>query len=262
MRLHRAAFVFLAFAVTACDTGLDPEAGEPPALPDAESMSADFDFFETTPANSAVAPEASAPGPYWLAAALSVTAANVSVAIHSIVPRAILASALSQTPTLEDGRWHWRFDATDGQNTFQSHLIGYEENGSRIFEARVSSSVLQLDDYLLFTGTAPVGGTNGEWTFYDLDNTGAVASVAWGHPEADQWLLTFTALAGTGEDDVLEYEVEGSSRNVSYTDASAGTMVEIMWDATTRAGYIIAPNINSGAMACWDSELHNTPCPA
>lgn len=262
MRHHRATFLFLALTLAACDTGLDPEAGDPPALPDAESMTTDFGFFETTPANMTSAPEASAPGGYWLAAALSVTAANVSVAIHSIIPRAILGSALSQTPTFEDGRWHWRFDATDGQNTFQSHLIGSEENGNRVFEARVSSSVLQLDDYLLFTGTAPVGGTSGEWTFYDLESTGAVASVAWGHPEADEWLLTFNALAGAGEDDVLAYHVDGSMRSVTYTDASAGTMVEIEWDATTNAGHIVAPNINGGAMACWDSELHNTPCPS
>lgn len=260
MRRNRSAFLLLALTLAACDTGLDPDATAPPELPAVESMSADFDFFEESLANSANAPEASAPGSYWFAAALSVTAANLSVAIHSIVPRTVLASALSQTPTLEDGRWHWRFDATDGENTYQSHLIGYVDDGFRVFEARVTVSALQLDDYLLFTGTAPIGGTSGEWTFYGLDNTTAVASVEWARPDTDAWLLTFTSLAGPGDDDVLAYEVDGSSRVVTFSDASAGTEVEIEWDAVSHVGHIVAPNINGGAMACWDADLHNTPC--
>ena len=260
MRRTRPGYLCLALALTACGDALAPDPGVPPVLPAAESMSTDFDFFGTSPSTVSMGPSQSAPEGYWLAAALSVTAANVSVAIHSLVPRAIWASALSQTPTFEDGRWHWRFNASDAQNTFQSHVIGYQDGRDRLFEVRVSSSALQLDDYLLFTGSAPIGGTTGEWLFHDLNNTGAVARVAWGHPQNDEWLLTFTALAGGGEDDVLAYHVEGTTRQVSYTDASAGTAVEVEWDAITHAGHIIAPNLNGGMMACWDTDLHNTTC--
>lgn len=260
MRPTRPGYLCLAIVLSACGDALSPDSGVPPVLPATESMSVDLDFFGTSPASVSMGPSQTGPEGYWLAAALSVTAANVSVAIHSLVPRAIWASALSQTPSFEDGRWHWRFNASDAQNTFQSHVIGYEDGGDRMFEVRVSSSALQLDDYLLFTGSAPIGGTTGEWLFHDLNDSGAVARVAWGHPENDEWLLTFTALAGVGVGDVLAYHVDAATRQVSFADASAGTEVEVEWDAITNAGYIIAPNINGGLMACWDTELHNTTC--
>ena len=173
----------------------------------------------------------------------------------------IWAAALTQPPTFEDGRWHWRFDATHGADTFQSHVIGYQEDGNRIFEVRVSSSALQLDDVLFYTGTAPVGGTTGSWVFNDLEGSGPVARVDWSHPETDRWILSLTALAGNADGDVLAYDVNGTARDVSYSDDSEGTEVVVEWDALTREGSITAPNFNGGQRACWDGELHNVVCP-
>lgn len=250
-------------ALGACDDTLDPD-GTPPELPSAESMSLELDFFDSSPAAmAAMGPAQQAtPEANWLAAALSVTAANISVAVHTFVPRAIWAAALSQTPTFEDDQWHWRFDATYGQETFQSHVIGYEDDGDRVFEVRISSSAAQLDDFLLFTGTAPIGGTMGTWTFNDIEGGSAVADVEWSHPETDEWVLTFSALAGQGQGDVLEYSVDGSGRSVSFEDASESTEVVVEWDAVTNVGSILAPNFNGGVRACWDTNLANTDCPA
>lgn len=254
--------LMLTLALGACDDAMGPGDGDPPLLPAEESMAFDVDFFETTPNFVLDSPARSAPEGHWIAAAFSVVQANVGVAIHSIVPRAIWASALSQTPTFEDGRWHWRFDASNGQNSFQSHVIGYEEGGNRVFEVRVSVSALQIDDRLLFQGTAPIGGTSGEWVFYDLNDGSLVSRVDWSHPETDEWLLSFTALAGENQDAVLTYHVDGTSRRVSYVDDSEDVTIEVVWDAITREGYIIAPAINGGVQACWDADLHNVACAA
>lgn len=260
--LRPAGLLFVAVALTACDDSTSPD-GQPPELPGAESMSVDFDFFQSSGAAALAGPaQQTTPEANWLAAALSVTAANISVAVHTFVPRAIWAAALSQTPTLEDGQWHWRFDATHAQETFQSHVVGYEDDGDRVFEVRISSSAAQLDDFLLFTGTAPVGGTSGTWSFNDINGGGTVADVDWSHPETDQWILTFSALAGDGQGDVLEYDVDGSARSVSFEDASESTEVVVEWDATTNVGSIVAPNFNGGVRACWDTNLANTACPS
>ncbi|MEM7414395.1 MAG: hypothetical protein AAF389_02795 [Gemmatimonadota bacterium] len=252
----------LTLALGACDDTTGPGDGDPPVLPAEESMAFDVDFFETSPNFVLGSSPQRAAESNWIAAAFAVLQANVGVAIHSIVPRAIWASALSQTPSFEDGRWHWRFNATNGQESFQSHVIGYEEGGNRVFEVRVTVTAQQIDDRLLFQGTAPIGGTSGEWVFYDLNDGSMVSRVAWSHPETDEWLLSFTALAGDDQDDVLTYHVDGTSRRVSYLDASEDVTIEVVWDAITREGYIIAPAINGGAQACWDSELDNVVCPA
>lgn len=253
----------LAMAVlfAACGDTTGPEgAGNPPVLPEVESLLFDLDFFSSSAAPTEIARQVG-PGSNWAAGALTVGVANLAVVIHMAVPVATWRAVTNRVPIFEDGQWHWRVSVTEGNRTYGGHLVGFEEDGDRVFEMRVTSSALGLTDFLWFTGRAPIGGTTGEWQFFDPNDPGTVRGrIVWEHPDANVWTLTFFADAGPEVGNTLMYVVDENSRTVTYTDASANETWDVGWDQLTSAGYIVAPNYNGGVMACWGTALENVDC--
>jgi len=177
------------------------------------------------------------------------------------IPLATWRAARAQQPVFEDGQWHWRFSTTENGQTYAGDLTGYIEGGDLIAEMRITATALGLDDFLWYVGTAPVGGTTGTWEFFDpAAPTTVVGSIDWEHPGTAVWTVSFTAETGSGAGDVLTYDVNGNTRGISFTDASAGTTVVIEWNAATNVGSITAPNYNGGVRACWDATLANATC--
>jgi hypothetical protein len=126
---------------------------------------------------------------------------------------------------------------------------------------RITATALGIEDFLWYVGTAPVGGTTGTWEFFDPAAPTTVAgSIDWEHPGTAVWTVSFLAESGTNMGDALTYEVNGNARSVTFTDVSAGTTVDIEWNAATNVGSITAPNYNGGARACWDATLANATC--
>ncbi|MBT8335814.1 MAG: hypothetical protein KJO11_04355 [Gemmatimonadetes bacterium] len=262
-RIRAGALVALV-SVAACDDPTAPD-DTPPELPAAETMTFDFDFFDQGASIGSVAPagparQASA-GPHWGAAALTVGLANVSVVVHLFVPVATWRAAASHSPVFEDGAWHWRYSVTQGGQSFSSDLSGFRDGDDRVFEMSISSSALQLENFLWYRGRAPIGGTSGTWEFFDPDAQSTVAGrIEWSHPAADRRILTFTAVSGENVGDELTYETDGADRFVTFFDVSENRSYEVYWDALTNAGYIVSPGYNGGEKACWDGALQNTPC--
>ena len=68
-------------------------------------------------------------------------------------------------------------------------------------------------------------------------------------------------VAGENPGDELAYLVDGTTRQISWYDASEDETAVIEWDALTRVGSIMVPGYNSGALSCWDGGLQNVACP-
>lgn len=244
----------------ACSDATD--VGTPPVLPEAESMEFDLDFFASGPSSAAAAAPSRVAEANWFAAATSVAAANLAVVIHTAVPLITWRAARAQQPVFEDGQWHWRFTTQANAQTFSGDLTGYVEGGDLIAEMRISSTALGLTNFLWYVGTAPVGGTSGEWVFYDPQSPSTVVGmIEWSHPGTLVWTVSFIAMSGANVGDELTYTVNGAARSVSFTDASAATTALIEWNATTNTGSITAPNFNGGVKACWNATLANVTCP-
>jgi hypothetical protein len=257
-----ASLLLLGTLVSGCADATGVANGTPPVLPEVESMEFDIDFFQSGGAGPSAAGPLAVAGLNWTAAALSVATANLAVVIHTVVPVATWRAARLQTPVFEDGQWHWRFSTSEGGQTYGGDLTGYTEDGDLIAEMRITASVLGLQDFLWYTGTAPLGGTTGEWIFFDPQAPSTVAGrIDWSHPGTGVWTLAFTAVSGPDAGDELAYDVDVTSRTVTFVDASAGTTAEVHWDSATLTGYIIAPNYNGGLKACWDGTLANVACP-
>lgn len=163
---------------------------------------------------------------------------------------------------MEDGKWHWRFTTQEGGNAYGSHVTAYLDGDESVWEMRITASNLGLDEFLWYDGRARLDGASGHWTFHEPAGASATSRIDWTHPEADAWTARFsdTNPASQNQGNWLLYDVIGSNRSVSYYDASAGTTLEIAWDAVARAGWIIAPGYNGGQMACWDGALNDTSC--
>jgi hypothetical protein len=225
-------------------------------------MEMDLSFFAGGANPTAPRAPSAVAGVNWFAAAASVAVANLAVVIHTAIPLATWRAAVAQQPVLEDGRWHWRFTTQEGGETYAGDLTGYIEDGDLTAEMRISASALGLTDFLWYVGTAPVGGTTGTWEFYDPQSPSTVVgAIDWSHPGTLVWTVSFHAMAGPDAGDQLTYEVNGAARSVTFYDASAGTTVDIDWNAITHVGSIVAPNFNGGLKACWDAALANATCP-
>jgi hypothetical protein len=260
-RVHGfASAILLALVAAGCSDPVD--FGDPPDLPAAESMEFDLAFFNSGGSPAPARAPAAVAGTNWITAAASVAVANLAVVIHTIVPVAVWRAAVANEPVFEDGQWHWRFSHHDGAHNYEGDLAGFIEDEELIAQMRVSASTLGLDDFLWYVGTAPVGGTTGTWEFFDPASPSTVVGmITWSHPGTAVWTVSFEAMAGANDGDVLTYEVEGAARSVSFNDVSEGTTALVEWNATTHAGSITAPGFNGGVKSCWDATLANTTCP-
>ena len=259
----RAGALVAIVGLAACSDPTAPE-GSAPDLPPAETLTFDFDFFDRG-ATAAPIPEGvarqSGAGLNWGAGALTVGLANLSVVVHLAVPVATWRAAASHAPVFNEGAWHWTYSVTEGQHSFSSDLTGYRDGNDRVFEMAISSSALQLDDFLWYRGRAPIGGTRGSWDFFDPQAPSTVSGrIDWTHPANDEWRLTFSARSGANVGDELEYETDGTDRLVAFFDESENREYEVYWNASTTEGYNVSPGFRGGAKACWDSALQDTPC--
>jgi hypothetical protein len=248
--------------LSACKDSAEPDAGTPPDLPPVASMQMDLSFF-SQPGGSPVV-QSSMVGMNWTAAALRVGVANLAVSLVLAVPVATWAAAGSQTPTVEDGKWQWRFSAQEGGVTYGSHVTGWLDGSESVWEMRITNSALGLDEFLWYDGRAALAGTSGYWSFHDpAAGSGTEAGrIDWTHASGSEWQVAFTNTNGASPDlgDTLTYDASGTARSVTFVDVSTGQTTQVSWDSVTKAGWLIAPGYNNGLKACWDSALNDTSC--
>ena len=105
--------------------------------------------------------------------------------------------------------------------------------------------------------TAPISKDVGKGP---ASTSSSVLRIEWTHVSDTDHGFQATSLAGDTNGDVFTVDVDGSSRLITYFDASEQTTVEIWWDAVTGEGYLIAPNYNGGVKACWDTNQDDVAC--
>lgn len=254
--------VLVPVLLSACKDSTGPDNGTPPELPPVASMRVDLSVFAQPGGAPRVA--AGMVGLNWTAAALRVGVANLGVSLVLAVPVATWAAAGSETPTVENGKWQWRFSAQEGGATYGSHVTGYLDGSESVWEMRVTNSALGLDEFLWYDGRAALSGESGHWSFHDpAAGSGAeVGRIDWTHASESEWRVVFTNTNNASADlgDLLTYESAGTARGVTFVNVSTGQTTEVHWDSVTKAGWLIAPAYNNGQKACWDGSLSDTTC--
>lgn len=257
----------VALLLSACDDTAAPDENNPPALPPAATMQADFSVFES--GGVAGSPDvAGAAGPWFLSAAIAVGLAKTATFLTLALPSATFAAATSHSPVFSDGAFHWTYSASQGINNFSANLSATPQGSEAIWEMRVTSNthVPSLTEFLWFSGRATLDATSGEWHIFNAATpaeSNEILSIDWSHTSATDRSLIITNVNTQSADngDVLVFDVNGDIHTVRFTDFSVGTEVHIQWNSVTSEGFIEAPNVNGGVRACWASDLENTVCP-
>ena len=256
-------------ALLACsdDSTAPIDPGSPPDLPPLTSMTGDFSIFGSPGAlQGEAAPVASLTALNFTNAALRVVAAQVVTVVGLAVPVATFSAAANNTPTFEDDdRWHWRFTAVNGGQTYTAHLSGAVQGSDVVWDMRITSPTHAppLDEFVWYGGQGRLDRTSGAWTFYDPATPSASTAllrIDWTHVSQTEHGWEATALGGTANGDVFTASVDGDDHLVTYSDASQQTLVEIYWSAADGSGYLIAPLYNGGFMACWDTNQQDVTC--
>jgi hypothetical protein len=255
------------FAACAEDATAPVDPGTPPDLPPLTSMTGDFSIFgNPAPRQGEGAPVANLTALNFTNTALRVLAAQVVTLVGLAVPVATFAAAANNTPTFEDDdRWHWRFTAVHGGQTYTAHLSGVVQGSDVVWDMRITSPthVPPLEGFVWYGGQGRRDRAAGTWTFYDPgtpSTSTAVLRIDWTHVSPTEHGWEATALGGPASGDVFTASVDGNDRMVTYSDASEQTSVEIYWHAADGSGYLIAPNHNGGVKACWDVNQQDTAC--
>ncbi|MDZ7682173.1 MAG: hypothetical protein U5J63_10815 [Fodinibius sp.] len=183
------------------------------------------------------------------------------VELNLAIPRALLTAANNSDAELNgDGDWEWNFTKTARDTSFEVRLRASRTSQDSVYWAfNVTNPSLDLDNQLFFDGTTNADGTEGRWAYYNWKNTATqqqVSRVNWTVNAEDNLQLTLevTSDRNGNQGDYIDYTFEDSLKTVIYYDNSEDEQTEIQFNVNSKAGYIIAPDFNSGNKACWDGE--------
>lgn len=267
-KLLAAALMVTHLSLVSCnDNPSSSKQPQQPTVPPAASMTTDLGLF-ITPGGTPKTAHATQAGANFINAAVRAAVINAAVVIGLSVPVAVFALAASQTPTLgTDGKYHWQYTATSGGNTFTADLAGSVDLRSQesVWEMRISSSNPPLNNFLWYDGRAKLDNSSGYWDFYDPSQPSSSVKTIhldWTYASNTNASLAFAVVKeGVPEKgDELEYEVSGNIITITYEDASPQQTLVISWDRVLHPGYLIAPDYNNGAKACWDANLNDVAC--
>lgn len=260
------AVLFCAFVLfTSCTDNPSKVQKEPPKLPPVESMSIDFSAFGQDAALKGISQ--SSTNNYDKAKSTAMFM-RLIMQMHLEFPKALLKAAHNaDAHFIEDGKWEWTFSETRDGNSFSVRLVAIRVNEEQVkWQFYVSSSVLELKDFLFFEGVTLNKGTEGSWTYYNLFDTGTntpIFKITWTIKAEDDVEVRMEILddfLSEVKGTYLEYTFDGTYKTIIYFDASTGQTTKIHWNVETKAGYIIAPDYNQGQKACWDSSFQDVPC--
>ena len=270
--LHRSLLIVLITLsgmlwITSCRDNPASFEDQPPSLPPASSMEMNFSLFdqETTPAKSSgnsVAQDSS----NFNQALFRATIMRLVVELNLAVPRALFEAARNTAAELnEKQEWIWSYSHSAGDQNYEVRLVAAPQGEDRLhWSFYVTSTGLGLDNRLFFEGLTNREGTEGTWTYYDLQGSQQqpVSEISWSVPAPDNVQLRLEILTDRNghQGDYIEYQFDGVVKHVIYYNSGEDQTTEIQWNTDTHEGYIIAPDYNNGMKSCWNASLENTLC--
>jgi hypothetical protein len=233
-----------------------------PEIPPIGTMTADISLFADS---HSLQKTGHGQGNNFLQAAVRVGIVNVFLLVGSAVPVAATAAAFSVEPVLrEDGKFHWNYSNANLQVDLE--LIGQVNPGTVNWEMLVTrENPTPLEQFRWYEGENQIGALSGNWTFYDHTQPAddvPVVRVDWNYASEDDKELTFTNIrpGDAKNGSWINYTVTGADVTLKYYDSQEDNLVEISWNRTTGAGYLIDPAYENGAKSCWDENRQNVVC--
>ena len=263
---YAAVLILGVFLISSCkDSASTVNNDEPPQLPPVESMEMDFSTYENNQGSGNSV--ASQKGTNFAQAAVRAFIMKTVVDVNLFIPRLLLEAASNNEAEFnEEGGWTWTYSKMADGETYEVRLLATRTSDNEVsWQLFVTNSALNIDDKLFFSGTSSNDGTNGSWTYFNLQNSEqeeAVSEIEWNVENEEDISLRLEVVSDRNNNmgDFIEYSFDGTIKNAVYFNADEDETTELQWNVETNAGFIIAPNYNNGEQACWDENFANISC--
>jgi hypothetical protein len=185
---------------------------------------------------------------------------------HLLIPKNLLEAAEDTVAQLnEEQQWEWSYQYSANTNNFDVRLIAERISSSAVnWSFLVTAEHLDLEDHLVFGGTIHNTGEHGVWTYYglkDSENEQKLSEIDWDiQGDSTQIRLEVLADLSVAAGSYVNYSFDGTLKTIEFYNAETDETTIIQWNVNTRAGHIIAPDVNNGEKACWDEEQQNKNC--
>ncbi|GMQ82344.1 MAG: hypothetical protein BMS9Abin05_1793 [Rhodothermia bacterium] len=254
--------VFVVF-LAGCDSqGDNDDDGTPPQILSADIFSLQVDLFRQG------ATKGSGSKLNFAAAAFRVWPVSLVLSAHTIIPVAVTAAALNDTPEFVDGAWEWTATVPVQQSSIDFTLIGAASGSTVDWRMEISGtdpvSGVTYDSFVLYTAQTTVGEQGGSWKlYYELEGVRTnVLDATFDVTDDDTKSLTYSVpvtFPDTGGDSVL-FDTDGNAKHFLWQQVNLSRSHEVEWDAATKEGSIVSTTFNSGDKGCWDTNLDDIEC--
>lgn len=238
---------------------------EPPELPPVASMDADMSTLIGS--NQAKSAATTHSADYYIEAVFHAGFLKRVIDNNLSMPKDLLEAAEDTVAQLNDNQqWEWNYQYTTNTNNFDVRLVAERIASSVInWSFFVTADHLGLENHLLFSGTTQDAGKEGTWMYNSLqdpENDQQLSEINWTIQDEQNVQLRLDVLSDrlVAAGSYIDFSFDEVQKTVAYYDAGEDTTTTIQWNVDTKAGYIVAPNINNGEKACWDEEQENINC--
>ncbi len=238
---------------------------EPPELPPAASMDIDMSTLTESPqSKSSITTDDT---DYFVQAVFRAGFMKKIIEAHLLIPKNLLEAAQDTVAQLnEEQQWEWSYQYSANTNNFDVRLIAERISSSAVnWSFLVTAEHLDLEDHLVFGGTTQNEGAQGVWTYYGLkdseEDDQKLSEIDWDiQGDSTQIRLEILSDLSVAAGSYIDYSFDGVLKTIEFYNADTDETTIIQWNVDTKAGYIIAPDINNGEKACWDEEQENISC--
>lgn len=246
-----------------CDSTDENSQDPKPVMPPEYSMAPDFDDFQTDGSQRNQTIE------NWFYSAVNVGVYSAILKGSLAIPVTAFKTTISQEPFYDTdaGVWTWESSFSVNSNDFSIRLTADVENDNANWKGFISSSSLNVEDFVWFEGQSNVNGNSGSWTLYESpQNPSAWISVEWSRNE-DRTVANadFTIeKAGDLQGSYINYNRNDNNdlnRSVEISNTQSNDLIEIYWNSELKFGRVKSPNhFGDSEFHCWDENLQDVDC--
>ncbi len=234
---------------------------EPPVMPQADQLTFDFSFFANADQLDADQEKGAGPHDNFINAYFRTVILDAMAHLVLAPPVAAFSAAVHTVPVAQpDGAWVWTYPWKGPYGNIMIVLRGQPSGQVVEWELSLAPGKKSRSD-VWFSGTTSGDGSEGHWTFHDLDSPAQPVSgeIAWG-PLGSGHYLEFVSREPGEEGNTLRFENRAPDFQIHYAPGDGETASFIRWHAQGH-GSLQVPDYNGGREACWDNYLLDTVCP-
>lgn len=201
-------------------------------------------------------------------AALKVGFWTAISSVALIVPVTAYQKALEQDPQHVEGtKWVWEFQFGVGFNIYTVQLFGETLDDKVEWELHVSLPDV-FDDFVWYTGTHDLDGTEGQWILYKSPSEDVpFIQIDWTHNDANNTgTIKYTNIEPEGTENG-GYIFFGNGQDGDYDafydiyNKGIDNLTEIEFNTTANNGRIKSPNFYfDDAWHCWNEQFLDDYC--